>query len=361
MKLLRSIKLTAFVSSIVLLGFQGAVVAQTNAIDRTDTSRRASPLDPYNPSGTPLLPSPLTQAPVITPNGPTPQTIVGDPAYGAFQRGWYLTALALATRQAEAGITSSKTLLGVLYETGKGVPQDLALATSWYELAAKDGDLQAALRLGLLYLAGNGSDAEKQKAADQLERAATANIPEALYNLALLHQEGKVRPNDPKIIKSLLERAAETDDADAMLELGIYLKEGPEEVRDILRAAFWMGRSARRGVVPAQIYYATLLFKGEGVVPNEREAADWFERAAAKGNPIAMNRLARIYANGRGRPINLIEASAWQFHASRMGILDSELDGLSKSLSLEHQEMASKRAAEIGSKIGAVPVLRAQE
>ncbi|WP_041768769.1 tetratricopeptide repeat protein [Pseudovibrio sp. FO-BEG1] len=360
MKLSGSIKLVTVATMTGLLGWQGMAVAQTTPSGGT-TPQGARTVDPYNPNGSPLLPSPVSRAPYIPHVTPTPETIQGDPAYGAFQRGWYLTALALATRQAEAGITSSKTLLGVLYESGRGIPQDLPLAASWYELASNDGDPQAALRLGLLYLAGAGTKADKDKAAQQLEKAAAANIPEALYNLALLHQEGKVRPNDPKQIKSLLERASETGDADAMLELGIYLKDGPEEIRDPLRAAFWMGRAARRGLVPAQIYYATLLFKGDGVVPNEAEAADWFERAASKGNPIAMNRLARIYANGRGRPVDLIEASAWQFHAGRQGILDSDLEALSNSLSLEQQEQASKRAAEIGIKIGASPVLQSAQ
>ncbi len=353
-----SIKLVSVAAATSLLGLQGMAVAQTTPSGGT-TLQGAKIIDMYNPNGSPLLPSPLSKAPFIPQVSPTPETIKGDPAYGAFQRGWYLTALALATRQAEAGITSSKTLLGVLYESGRGIPQDLPLAASWYELASNDGDPQAAFRLGLLYLAGAGITADEDKAALQLEKAADANIPEALYNLALLHQEGKVRPNDPKKIEDLLERASETGDADAMLELGVYLKEGPEEIRDPLRAAYWMGRAARRGLVSAQIYYATLLFKGEGLVPNETEAADWFERAATKGNPIAMNRLARIYANGRGRPVNLIEASAWQFHAGRQGILDRELEDISNSLSLEQQEQASKRAAEIGIKIGASPVLKA--
>ncbi len=360
MKLSGSISLACVLALTSLSGWQGTAFAQAapSVGTRAEGSR---PVDPYNPNGTPLLPSPVSIAPIIPSTTPTPETITGDPAYGAFQRGWYLTALALATRQAEAGITSSKTLLGVLYETGRGIPQDLPLAASWYELASKDGDNQAALRLGLLYLVDATSNADKEKAAQQLEIAAAANIPEALYNLALLHREGKVRPNDPKQIKNLLERASETGDPDAMLELGIFLKDGPEEIRDPLRAAFWMGRAARRGLVPAQIYYATLLFKGEGVVPNEAEAADWFERAASKGNPIAMNRLARIYANGRGRPIDLIEASAWQFHAGRQGILDSGMEDIANSLSLEQQEQASKRAAEIGVKIGASPVLQSTQ
>ncbi len=218
MKLSGSIKLVTVTAMTCLLGVQGIAVAQTDPSSGT-IPQGTGTADPYNPNGTRLLPSTLSRPPILPQDTPTPETVEGDPAYGAFQRGWYLTALSLATKQAEAGITSSKTLLGVLYETGRGVPQDLELAASWYELASDDGDPQAALRLGLLYLSGAGVETDKKKAAEQLEKAAAADIPEALYNLALLHQEGRVLPNDPEQIKTLLERASETGDTDACWSL----------------------------------------------------------------------------------------------------------------------------------------------
>src|SRR5262245_49632997 len=49
-----------------------------------------------------------------------------DQAYGAFQRGYFLTALALALPRAEAADPAAQTLIAELYAQGLGVGQNLA-------------------------------------------------------------------------------------------------------------------------------------------------------------------------------------------------------------------------------------------
>ena len=41
--------------------------------------------------------------------------------------------------------------LGLLYDNGKGVPQDHAEAVKWYRKAAEQGDADAQCQLGLMY------------------------------------------------------------------------------------------------------------------------------------------------------------------------------------------------------------------
>lgn len=172
---------------------------------------------PVSPDAdSPLLVPPTSVAP------PLPLQVedeVRDYAYGAFQRGWYLTALARATPRAEAGDAAAQTLLGVLYETGRGLPQDAELAASWYQLAANNGDTRAALRYGLMLLNGLGVAQDKVKAGDMFEIAANAGIPEAIYNLAGLYRTGEGRPLDPDRALELLEKAADLDDVDARFQL----------------------------------------------------------------------------------------------------------------------------------------------
>ncbi len=271
------------------------------------------------------LPSPVGTRP------PLPLPVEGetiDYAYGAFQRGWYLTALSLATPRAEEGDTAAQTLLGVLYETGRGLPQDAEKAASWYSLAAANGNVKAALRYGLLLLNGIGVAEDRQKAGDMFQIAADADVPEAIYNLAGLYRTGEGRPYDPDTALELLQKAAELDDVDAQFELAQFRLDGPADVRDEARAAFWMGRAARQGHVGAQVRYGILRFNGRGVDPNEPEAADWFERAATSGNPVAMNRLARVYAYGRGRDVDLEKAAGWHLAARGLGVSDLQLDGI---------------------------------
>ena len=60
-----------------------------------------------------------------------------DDAYGAYQRGFYLTALALALPRAENADPAAQTLIAEIYANGLGVAANVATASSWYQLAAK--------------------------------------------------------------------------------------------------------------------------------------------------------------------------------------------------------------------------------
>jgi uncharacterized protein len=46
--------------------------------------------------------------------------------------------------------------LAVMYDDGQGVPQDYAVAMSWYRKAAEQGDPDAQVNLGILYGMGQG-------------------------------------------------------------------------------------------------------------------------------------------------------------------------------------------------------------
>ena len=54
-----------------------------------------------------------------------------DEAFGAFQRGLYLTARNLALPRAEKGDAAAQTLLAEIYARGLGVPRDDAEAAKW--------------------------------------------------------------------------------------------------------------------------------------------------------------------------------------------------------------------------------------
>lgn len=265
-------------------------------------------------------------------------------AYSAFQRGWYLTALGIATPLAENGDKAAQALLGVLHEAGLGIHQDKVKAADWYGLAAAQGDNGAALQLAQLFLLGDKVKQDKAKAADLFEQAADAGNASALYNLAILYQEGEGRPYDENKARSLLEEAAKLNDPEAQYTLALSYLEAGSGLNEPGKGAFWMGRAARRGHTFAQVYYGILRFQGRGVDPDESEAADWFERAATAGNPVAMNRLARIYAYGRGRDHDNAAAAGWHLIARTLGVSDPTLDGIFGTLDDETLAEARKLA-----------------
>ena len=58
--------------------------------------------------------------------------------------------------KAEQGDVQAQYNLGIMYETGRGVPQDETEAVRWYRLAAEQGDAEAQFNLGAMYANGRG-------------------------------------------------------------------------------------------------------------------------------------------------------------------------------------------------------------
>ena len=79
-----------------------------------------------------------------------------DKGMDAAQKGDYATALREWEPLAKQGDAAAQYNLGVMYGTGKGVPQDYSTAVKWYSLAAKQGDADAQNNLGVMYARGEG-------------------------------------------------------------------------------------------------------------------------------------------------------------------------------------------------------------
>ena len=112
------------------------------------TGPKATP--PATAAATPPAPSVVATAAAATLSARDP-----DLAYGAFQRGFYLTAFAIATRRVEEkNDIKAMTLLGELYANGFGVERNDTKAAEWYKLAADRGDREAMFALGMFHLGG---------------------------------------------------------------------------------------------------------------------------------------------------------------------------------------------------------------
>jgi uncharacterized protein len=74
----------------------------------------------------------------------------------AFRRGDYLAAARLLGPLAERGYPAAQTILGFMYQYGRGVPQNYDVAAHWYECAAEQGDPSAQYQFGLMFDKGHG-------------------------------------------------------------------------------------------------------------------------------------------------------------------------------------------------------------
>ena len=77
-----------------------------------------------------------------------------DKGVAATQSGDFATALGEFRPLAEQGDADAQYNLGVMYEKGKGVPQNYKTAVKWYRLSAEQGYASAQGNLGRMYARG---------------------------------------------------------------------------------------------------------------------------------------------------------------------------------------------------------------
>jgi uncharacterized protein len=320
---------TLAVAAIFGLVLNATPTAQAAPSGKTHRPPTAKPVAPQTPA---LAPPPLGGPPA-------------DPGFAAFQRGYYLTAFSLATKRAmENDDPKSMTLLGELYANGLGVPEDIAKASKWYELAAARGDPNAMFALAIFSIKGQGVPRDRDKSAKWLAAAAKLDHPIAAYDLALLYMEGELFPQDFTRAAELMRIAADAGNPQAQYALGTLYKQGRGVPKDMREAVKLFARAAIGDQADAETEYAIALFNGDGVERNQKLAVALFHQAALKGNPIAQDRLAVIFSKGLGTAANPVEAVKWHLTSKARGETDLELDDFVNKLDPKTRAAGEKAA-----------------
>src|SRR6202012_4188152 len=107
-----------------------------------------------------------------------------DDAYGAYQRGYYLTALQKALPRAQLGDPAAQTLIAELMSQGLGVKKDTKAAAFWYGKAADGGDASSMFKYALILMEGQDLPRDRKKADEWMKKAAAAGQPAAEFNWA---------------------------------------------------------------------------------------------------------------------------------------------------------------------------------
>lgn len=271
-----------------------------------------------------------------------------DAAFGAYQRGLYVTALreAMKSLEKDPGNAASMTLMGELYRDGLGVKPNPAEAVRWYQLADKQGDPNAAFALARAYIEGAGVKQDHAKAKEYFERAAAKNHPAALYNLGIMAIEGEIQ--DFNKAADLFKRGMALGNIDCIYTLALLHREGQGVEKNEEEATRLLKRAADEHHIAAMVDYAIALFNGRGTRPDERGAARYLIRAAWRNSPVAQNRLARMYLAGRGVKADPIEAMKWHVLATSNGLKDAWLDGKMTQLTPAQREMVEEAVRKFG-------------
>jgi TPR repeat protein len=162
------------------------------------------------------------------------------------------TVLRLWRPLADQGNAEAQFNLGILYELGRGVPQDDEVAANWYRRAADQGHITAQFYLGIMY--ANGHSVLKDYAA-------------------------AVKWN---------RRAADQGYAPAQAYLGLMYYVGYHVPQDYAVAASWYRKAADQGYVAAQFYLGIMYQDGAGLRQDNIDAYTCFDLAAAEGNDAAV-------------------------------------------------------------------------
>jgi len=133
-----------------------------------------------------------------------------DKAVEAMRKGDYKTALDDLRPLAAKGDANAQFLLGMLYDSGRGVAQDQAAAASWYRKAAKQNHPPAELYLGILLYSGQGVKQDYAEAARWFRAAAEGGNDEAQFYLGAMYERGAgVKPDTSEAIRWLTKSAAQ--------------------------------------------------------------------------------------------------------------------------------------------------------
>lgn len=272
-----------------------------------------------------------------------------DAAYGAFQRGYYITALNLATPLALQGDPAAQTLIGEIYSRGLGVRRDLPTAIEWYEKAAERKVPEALFQLAMILYDGGAEFGDRARAAKLIEEAAEAGHSLAQFNLAQILVERDTTPQGTARAVAWYEKAARAGLADAQYAMAEVARQGAggREV-DLAEARRWLSLAAAQNHDTAQIELGTMLVEGEGGPRDEKTGFSWLMRAAAAGNAAAQNRVAKLYRAGIGVEPDRVTAAAWYLRARRAGLVDPVMEDQLDGLTEEEMDEAGKRAATLG-------------
>ena len=190
-------------------------------------------------------------------------------------------------RAAGKGNASAMFCLGKLYWTGKGVEQNRKTAVQYYRQAADAGNVEAMVMLGWVYYRGVYEDKKTivpqdlAKARKYYQMAADNGDDRSYYSLGNVCYDQRDYPAAMASFK----KAARVD-----LDGNAFSAKFNQEQKSVRNS---------RALAMVRIGCMYRLGQGgEGV--NYAKAKMWFERAALLGEPSAMNNLSMMYAVGDG-------------------------------------------------------------
>lgn len=270
-----------------------------------------------------------------------PYTGVVDDAYGAFQRGYYLTAFQYALPKAQLGDPAAQTMIAELLSQGLGVRRDPKNAAFWYGKAAEGGDPTSMFKYALELMEGQDVPRDRKAADEWMKKAADAGEPSAQFNWAQSVSADNPGTKGLEMALPYYEKSAEQGIADAQYAVSqLYqnLESVPEDKKK--QARMWLARAATAGFDTAQLDMGVWLVNGVGGKADLDDGFKWMKVAAYRGNVVAQNKLAHLYIQALGTKQDFVEAAKWYVISRRAGLKDPELEDFYLGIEDDQQKAA---------------------
>ena len=265
-----------------------------------------------------------------------------DMAYGAYQRGYYLTALRLATPLALEGNPASQTLIAEIYSRGLGVKPDLPKAMEWYEKASEQNVPEATFQLAMILLDGGPELGDRNRAYELLKKGADQGHRLAQFNYAQMTIDRVAGTRGVEQAVVYFEKAAAAGLPEAQYAMAQVRMSGADgKAIDGVKAREWLERAASQGFDTAQIDLGTWLVDHGRTAVEQEKGFGWLMRAASAGNPAAQNRVAKLYRAGVGVEADRVQAAVWYLRARRAGLIDMTMEDQLAGMTEEEIRLAT--------------------
>ena len=205
--------------------------------------------------------------------------------------------------------------LGIHYEQGLGVPQDIERAVMHYEKAAEAGYETVSLRLARSLAVGrygltidlDRADALASKAILAYEIKAANGSGTAAKVIGRLYRDGEFVPQNNDQALYWFRKASLYGDPGGMHELALLMIKMQASEASIKEAIGWLKQAAKFDHGGAMTALGRLHLAGEFGLPKAK-AVSWFEQGVATGHGGSMEALARLKAEGKFVPRDIAAA-----------------------------------------------------
>lgn len=216
----------------------------------------------------------------------------------------YNKAISMLNELVERNHAKALNLLGVCYETGRGVTKDYKKSFEYYQKSANYGWAPAQCNLGFCYEYGQGVSKDYNKAYALYKKAVDQGNARGQNNLGCLYLKGLGVTQDYKKAYELFQEAAKKDEYNALGNLGYLYSNGYGVNKDTDIAIEYYIKAAEKDITFAMVNLGWLYIENEDYKNKhpeyswdycDKQAEKWFRLASKQNNPDGIYGLAWLY------------------------------------------------------------------